>query len=804
MFNLQLTAPSIARIRAQFIMEKMGTIAQPCPTCGCEQAAKEGICTICGAPLSKRLNIFVTGRTGSGKTTLGNHLLGIDYFLSTGRQDCTQEINLIEFPVGLNYFDLPGVCSDDRLENFNRVALGLEQSAEFPTVADLVLAKYTEGQAPQVDSLPLAAYQAASFQPDLIVYLIAPDKLFGRSDRKYLRALLERHQTVIYVLNMFVDPQNEGVYAASEANVSDTVQQIHHLHHSLFGDQNQPIMVGANCRSGEGIAELMARTRALLGSEKGALFAGLVDYQRSKTPAEYVRQVKAELARLLAYTAHLQPTGEQHGEQALHHACQALWRYLAAVQKESAQSSSPVSLLVERLADAAVTNPTDSALARNQDHPLTREAIFQGIGLLDGWITHLNQQLIPPLHTEQTAIIDWRNKEYAVFTAEVEAVETTMQAEKAEIAALIEAWQSINTETDVLEAEIEQRKTAFQRRVAEYDAQSTELSNRARRYDDRQERWVERAKSYNATIEQLKRGYGRASTSVLRTLEAESDYLDEEQSRLESDLKALQKLHGRLQTEETALTEEGEVLHQRIEFYHARFQVYEQQTSTLQEKLKRHQRCTKESDEALALWSLALDKLEEALQTLLTVKAQRVAAINARIEEIAERFHRFTTEESFWTAEESEQISQEIDRCLYEMQAFAAEVARFRSDLQRYQHEVQMNYHANALIKQCTVHHFDDSALYAYQGSTYQPFGKEGVILLLTLAYLLVTGGNITTDFTTMQTTIAKQMKRLGAFPTTATEQKLRQWLEMHTASWLDQPLEQAMHQLAPTEACRQ
>ena len=54
----QLNPPSISQIRASFIIDKLANYPQN---------------------LSP-INIFATGRTHSGKTTLGNRLLGIDYF----------------------------------------------------------------------------------------------------------------------------------------------------------------------------------------------------------------------------------------------------------------------------------------------------------------------------------------------------------------------------------------------------------------------------------------------------------------------------------------------------------------------------------------------------------------------------------------------------------------------------------------------------------------------------------------------------------------------------------------------------
>jgi hypothetical protein len=131
-----LNRPSISQIRAKFIIDKLNNFPQNIDS----------------------INIFVTGKTHSGKTTLGNRLLGIDYFLSTGRQDCTKEINLIEFPIGLKYFDLPGVCSDDRLENYNGVALELAQVEDFPCIDELTLAKYKESQSPFEQNLSVSDY----------------------------------------------------------------------------------------------------------------------------------------------------------------------------------------------------------------------------------------------------------------------------------------------------------------------------------------------------------------------------------------------------------------------------------------------------------------------------------------------------------------------------------------------------------------------------------------------------------------------------------------------------------------------
>lgn len=262
----QVNSPSVPGIRARLIIEKLSTFTT----------------------FIDHINIFVTGRTGAGKTTLGNQLIGGSYFMpSTGRQDCTDEVNLVAFSIGLRYFDLPGVCSNDRLENYNRAALGINQiekidDEDLPIVESLTVADYSKSQNPQRQNYRLADFRNLQYKPDLIFYLIAPDKQFGRGDRKYLRDLLKRHHQVIYVLNMFVNKQSEKIFAATEANLIDAVTKIMEMHTSFFGTNSQPTIVPVNCWTGEGISELLIQSQNILGGEKGRLFEELIAYQQQK------------------------------------------------------------------------------------------------------------------------------------------------------------------------------------------------------------------------------------------------------------------------------------------------------------------------------------------------------------------------------------------------------------------------------------------------------------------------------------------------------------------------------------------
>ena len=84
------------------------------------------------------INMYVTGRTGAGKTALGNCLLSETTVMkSTGVQDCTREIGWFKLASNLRYFDLPGIASGAEFENINRAALLVPQiDDEFAFIAN--------------------------------------------------------------------------------------------------------------------------------------------------------------------------------------------------------------------------------------------------------------------------------------------------------------------------------------------------------------------------------------------------------------------------------------------------------------------------------------------------------------------------------------------------------------------------------------------------------------------------------------------------------------------------------------------
>lgn len=286
------------------------------------------------SPFVTDVSVFLTGRTGSGKTTLVNLLAGENYFCSTGFQDCTNEINLLELPIGLKVFDLPGVCSDDRLENYNRAAFAIEQLADLDNVDNLTIVKKS------ADKLPIKYDYKASefsekFKSDLIFLLFAPDKQFLRHDREYLTELLKHHHQVIYLFNMFADEQGNQNFATPQ-NIADATEKITRIHKSILGEDKQPKIIHLNCKTGEGIDKLFKSSREILGLEKGKLFQELIDYQNAYAPDAYVSRIKQEVLGLSAYTACQKPS--LNNNQELWETFKQLWNFLNETLLEKAQT----------------------------------------------------------------------------------------------------------------------------------------------------------------------------------------------------------------------------------------------------------------------------------------------------------------------------------------------------------------------------------------------------------------------------------------------------------------------------------
>lgn len=256
--------------------------------------------------------LVATGRTGSGKSTLGNLLVGYgDLLRSTGRQDCTQAAHVLRFPRGLTYVDLPGVASSDRLENFNRVALGLSQVPDWPSVTGLQVLEYDGQRCTGDRTLPVGQIPADLLRPDLVLYLIAPHLGLGRAEKPYLKDLLRSvgPDRMVFVLNLFHGAGGRRI--ATAQNLADVRDNLVRWHQEAGLRLDTSRLVPMDCRSGAGLAELLSAARDRLGGSTA--LTDVINYQNERAPAIHRARVQEAV---VGFAAQLAPKAAESDETA--------------------------------------------------------------------------------------------------------------------------------------------------------------------------------------------------------------------------------------------------------------------------------------------------------------------------------------------------------------------------------------------------------------------------------------------------------------------------------------------------------
>ena len=274
------------------------------------------------------VNMYLTGRTGVGKTALGNCLLnGRIVMKSTGMQDCDQSVEWFKLGSNLRYYDLPGIGSDGNRENINRAALlmsQLEDEFECPSlypltdedtlnVLDFSNCKKEEDR-PEQDNCSVGQWQSPENQsfvaPDVIIYLLAPDRQFLRSDRKYLVDLLrtwkERKQQCIIItaLNIFRD--RDGSIRPTSLNIESAHTEISKIYTIVHKYEWIPPIVEINSITGEGIERLTEIICQVLpgykiGNIQTVLKDELKHYAEQEQSNRYYRSLSLIAGRLARY-----------------------------------------------------------------------------------------------------------------------------------------------------------------------------------------------------------------------------------------------------------------------------------------------------------------------------------------------------------------------------------------------------------------------------------------------------------------------------------------------------------------------
>jgi uncharacterized protein YoxC len=810
----QLNKPSIPAIRAKILIEKLRELPRH----------------------DVSISICATGRTGSGKTTLGNRLIGIDYFMpSTGLQDCTDEVNIVEFPIGLKYSDLPGVCSDEKLENYNRAALGIKQIDDFEDIDTLTLAKYTENQSCQRQKFGVSHFQETQLKPDLIFYLIAPDKQFLSIDSAYLKELLKKHtHKVIYIFNLFTDKETGNFFAATEQNITDVTAKIKKVHTSVLGSENPPIIVPINCWTGEGISELVSFSHQVLGNDKGKIFEELIQYQQQQTPDEYLYQTKRELVKLFAYAACQKPEGTYTCDQPIHKLCHTLHDFLAQLSGQTAQADAHLVEQVNILINQVLANSTNE-ISQDAINSLEEDIYSIGIGLnyIQGGIGYLNENLESRLVEAERAAIEFRDQEIQSIEEEIQSHGKNILSIEENLKSHGERYESLAQDIRSIEAEIEyhqdERNSLVEDfnslnenigyQVSQYNSEmeslksfATDLSNRVNNFNSRMTRYQTRLQAYNSSVDKINASPYRVSQSAIDSLEEErnflrreshslqneNDYLDEQIRKRDNQASQLEDKESNIRSNirrrddiERQINNEESYIERQKKSGIAKLKALQEEERVIQEQIRQRADKIKIPEEYVALCQEVINSFANELSSITERKDYRIDEINLQLKAIASITEKFQPENLLEI--EIKSFQKEIFACIENMNDFADEINGFVREIEDSVAKMAINKLIVDVLMRCTTYHFDHTGEYEYKGSTYNEFGKEGVTFLLTLAHLIFSDKEIGSAYHTLHERISKRFGDLSH----STENEVRQLLEYRIDSLFDSSFDNAIKNVA-------
>jgi hypothetical protein len=279
---IPLMKPSLVTLRAHFLLEKL------------QDATKRQ---------HTFTRIVALGKTGSGISTLGNCLLGADYFLtSDDHHDRYQTINIIQLLERLEYITLPAFSHDGHDENHQRAALGMPQVAHWPEVHELTLSLYDHHRNRKEPQRVALHTTETSLQPDLIFYLLVPHQKLLHYEQAFIEDLLKCYpsEQILYIFNFFASTDTHTPATTLQA-IEDARTQINLAYQQAghHGEADTSI-IAVNCWSGQGMADLLAHLQSTLSANNNTLIVELIQYQQQKTPAAYIKALKQELIRFFA------------------------------------------------------------------------------------------------------------------------------------------------------------------------------------------------------------------------------------------------------------------------------------------------------------------------------------------------------------------------------------------------------------------------------------------------------------------------------------------------------------------------
>ena len=646
---------------------------------------------------------------------------------------------MIEFPIGLKYFDLPGVCSDDFLENYNRVALNVNQFDDFPFVSEVKLLTYKKDQEPSEQNLTISHYESLNFQPDLIYYLIAPDKLFARGDRKYLQDLLKRHRNIIYVFNMFVNKQTGMSYFATEANIQDVTTQIFKVHRDILGENNKPVIVGVNCWTGEGISELLHQSQQILSGQKAIIFQELINHQQQKTPDEYVSQVKRELVKIYAHSACQRATGTDTCDQPLHRICYTLFDFLVSLPIQSEQADNSITQQVNTIVQQILANPIEKNQSESFEDKL--DYVHRAVDyILNESIDSFNELIKTYISDVQKQGYELRNQEFEEWQKDKESYGEQLESKWNLILSKIEDIEPIRNSIESLDQEIENMREKLKSRVEAHDSNYVSILSRRQNLNSLIERWKDRLDRYNANIDRINRSSARVTYEARQSIEQESDYLDREKSSIKSEDSYIDSLVENWQKEDERIDTERAKFNDKIDRFNQKISQRDRMRKSIQELLKERNQFVKNSQDEINFWfefikyfNLELESLDEKINT-------RIEEMNGHLQEIRTRLSANYFEQFASPEDAINELQEVVNRCLDELTMFRHQIFTFHQELNNCIFRVNINKMVMKVLQKTTEHYFDETGEFEYRGSHYHYFRQHGITLGLALTTITLMG----------------------------------------------------------------
>lgn len=272
--------------------------------------------------LAGPVRLYVVGRTGAGKTSIGNRLFGSDVMKSTGHMNCTDFIGVLRLRSNLHYIDTPGAGSDEAFENWARLALGLPQLDEEPATS-LGVYDFTDAETTatgdvtgiavrDLSAADWAAQLAGPYRPDVVVYVVTPHMLFLRSDREFLTAMLKRHGARVVIAF------NDWAGITTEINRDDAARAIRGIYARLFPSGSVlPTFTQVNALSGSGMSDLTREICRVVAPEKLGSMRQVLDGDLKKSAQQVrSRRYRHTVNRIAARLA-LHTVDQQFGDQDL-------------------------------------------------------------------------------------------------------------------------------------------------------------------------------------------------------------------------------------------------------------------------------------------------------------------------------------------------------------------------------------------------------------------------------------------------------------------------------------------------------